>query len=192
MKNYAGRGGCCQQRLRAELNTPKRWCPSDKGQLKRLVCRSGKKEKRQIWWTKMIQSSSFIVASQCSSLVSMPQVAWMCSSCFSSIWPRGFSQAALPFFPAFKTSFADWKSQIIVGVFNDCILHINSQVQAFEWLDGGFLYQGNERTNSLDTKHTLAKPFRNKFFVKKGNFLNSTQHFRSFCFWIKCAFLLYR
>ena len=130
----------------------------------------------------MIQSSSFIVASQCSSLVSMPQVAWVCSSCFSSIWPRGFSQAALPFFPAFKTSFADWKSQIIVGVFNDCILHINSQVQAFEWLDGGFLYQGNERTNSLDTKHTLAKPFRNKFFVKKGNFLNSTQHFRSFCF----------
>ena len=148
MKNYAGRGGCCQQRLRAELNTPKRWCPSDKGQLKRLVCRSGQKGKRQIWWTKMIQSSSFIVASQCSSLVSMPQVAWVCSSCFSSIWPRGFSQAALPFFPAFKTSFADWKSQIIVGVFNDCILHINSQVQAFEWLDGGFLYQGNDGTNS--------------------------------------------
>ena len=28
---------------------------------------------------------------------------------------------ALPFFPAFKTSFAEWKSQIIVGVFNDCI-----------------------------------------------------------------------
>ena len=97
------------------------------------------------------------------------------ASCFSSIWPRGFSQTALPFFPAFKTSFADWKSQIIVGVFNDCILHINSQVQAFEWLDGGFLYQGNEGTNSLDTKHTLAKPFRNKFFVKKGKFLTSTQ-----------------
>ena len=55
---------------------------------------------------------------------------------------------ALPFFPVFKTSFADWKSQIIVGVFNESILHINSQVQAFEWLDGGFLYQGNDGTNS--------------------------------------------